>query len=221
MRVSPREGSIKGSLRASTATALRAVCLCAEQRGEQALAATGPFARFPHARRCLERGRRAATMPPDKVAALTLSHAENPAQTSRPPVTGAAGSSAPARSCWSSFLLVLWQVLTRAFEVPKFLLPAPTDVARADGRRVAADPDAQPRHHRQHRERICRRGAVRAGDLGADDPLSAGRAADHADLRRAAERAEDRDRAADPGLGRRRHRLEDRWSSPRSRSFRS
>ena len=27
------------------------------------------------------------------------------------------------------FLLVLWQVLTRAFDVPKFLLPAPTDVA--------------------------------------------------------------------------------------------
>src|SRR3954471_14097057 len=27
-------------------------------------------------------------------------------------------------------LVVLWEVLTRAFEVPKFLLPAPTDVAR-------------------------------------------------------------------------------------------
>jgi NitT/TauT family transport system permease protein len=27
-------------------------------------------------------------------------------------------------------LVVLWEILTRAFEVPNFLLPAPTDVAR-------------------------------------------------------------------------------------------
>ena len=91
----------------------------------------------------------------------------------------------------------------------------------ADGRRVAADPDAQPCHHRQHHQRLCDRRAVRAGGLGADDPLSAGRAADHADLRRAAERAEDRDRTADPGVGRRRDRLEDPGGRPRSRSSRS
>ena len=59
---------------------------------------------------------------------MTLSHAENAAE-------------APAARNWrrgleraSPFLLiavliVLWQVLTRAFEVPNFLLPAPTDVA--------------------------------------------------------------------------------------------
>jgi NitT/TauT family transport system permease protein len=65
---------------------------------------------------------------------LTLSHAENPAQD--------APREAPRSRHWRRglervspillviFLLVLWQVLTRAFDVPNFLLPAPTDVAR-------------------------------------------------------------------------------------------
>jgi NitT/TauT family transport system permease protein len=61
---------------------------------------------------------------------LTLSHAEN------------ATRQAPAPRNWRRViervgpallivaLVVLWEVLTRAFEVPNFLLPTPTDVAR-------------------------------------------------------------------------------------------
>jgi NitT/TauT family transport system permease protein len=61
---------------------------------------------------------------------LTLSHAENPTQ------------DRPATHSWRRtveragpvllivLLIVLWEVLTRAFEVPNFLLPTPTDVAR-------------------------------------------------------------------------------------------
>jgi NitT/TauT family transport system permease protein len=61
---------------------------------------------------------------------LTLSHAENSAEEK------------PVARSWRRhieragpvllivFLLILWQVLTRAFDVPNFLLPAPTDVAR-------------------------------------------------------------------------------------------
>ena len=67
---------------------------------------------------------------------MTLSHAEDAAQEA-PHV---APKEAPAARNWrrieraSPFLLiaaliVLWQVLTRAFEVPNFLLPAPTDIA--------------------------------------------------------------------------------------------
>ena len=61
---------------------------------------------------------------------MTLSHAEN------------ATRQVPAPRNWRRIaervgpillivvLVVLWEVLTRAFEVPNFLLPAPTDVAR-------------------------------------------------------------------------------------------
>jgi len=65
---------------------------------------------------------------------LTLSQAENPLRD--------AGRGAPRPRHWRRalervspvllviVLVVLWQVLTRAFEVPNFLLPAPTDIAR-------------------------------------------------------------------------------------------
>src|SRR5882724_10108003 len=67
---------------------------------------------------------------------MTLSHAEDAAQKA----SEEAPKEAPAARNWrrieraSPFLLiaaliVLWQVLTRAFEVPNFLLPAPTDIA--------------------------------------------------------------------------------------------
>jgi len=61
---------------------------------------------------------------------MTLSHAD-----------GAAPDTAPTRN-WRraieragpfllvAVLIVLWEVLTRAFEVPNFLLPAPTDIVR-------------------------------------------------------------------------------------------
>jgi len=61
---------------------------------------------------------------------LTLSHAQNSAQDQ------------PSARNWRRhieragpvllvlILIILWQVLTRAFDVPKFLLPAPSDVAR-------------------------------------------------------------------------------------------
>ena len=141
---------------------------------------------------------------------LTLTHAENPAQ-----------EQAAARN-WrrnveraGPVLLIVVAACSLASPHPRLRhseIPAagPDRRRHADGRRVAADPDAQHRHHRQHCERLHHRRAVRARDLGADDPLPAGRAADHADLRRAAERAEDRDRAVDSGVGRRRHGLEDR-----------
>ena len=58
---------------------------------------------------------------------LTLTNVENPAQDQ------------PASRNWRRtieragpillivFLIVLWEILTRALEIPKFLLPAPTD----------------------------------------------------------------------------------------------
>jgi NitT/TauT family transport system permease protein len=63
---------------------------------------------------------------------MTLSHAEDAAQK--------APEEAPAVRNWRrieraspflviALLIVLWQVLARAFEVPAFLLPAPTDIA--------------------------------------------------------------------------------------------
>ena len=58
-----------------------------------------------------------------------LSHAENAARDQRPPATGAAHR-ARRPYLLVIVLIILWQVLTRAFDVPKFLLPAPTDVAR-------------------------------------------------------------------------------------------
>jgi NitT/TauT family transport system permease protein len=62
---------------------------------------------------------------------LTLSHAENSAQDK----TAAAQSWRRGIERAGPLLLIvlliaLWQVLTRAFDIPKFLLPAPTDIAR-------------------------------------------------------------------------------------------
>ena len=61
---------------------------------------------------------------------LTLAHAESPAPDQ------------PAARSWRrtveragpilliALLVTLWQILTRAFDIPKFLLPAPTDIAK-------------------------------------------------------------------------------------------
>jgi len=84
---------------------------------------------FPHARRVLESRGSPVRMRGNKVT-MTLAHAENPAPDE------------PAGSNWRRtiqragpalliiLLVVLWQILTRAFDIPKFLLPAPTDIAR-------------------------------------------------------------------------------------------
>ena len=48
------------------------------------------------------------------------------------------------------FLVVLWQVLTRAFDDAEVPAAGADRRRQVDGRRMAADPDAQPRHHRQH-----------------------------------------------------------------------
>src|ERR1051325_6599380 len=88
-----------------------------------------PAPQFPHARRHLESRRQAVTMAPTRCI-LTLTQAENPA------------SDQPAARHWRRtaeragplllivLLVVLWQVLTRSLDIPKFLLPAPTDIAK-------------------------------------------------------------------------------------------
>src|ERR1051325_5003683 len=88
-----------------------------------------PAPQFPHARRHLESRRQAVTMAPTRCI-LTLTQAENPA------------SDQPAARHWRRtaeragplllivLLVVLWQVLTRSLDIPKFLLPAPTDIAQ-------------------------------------------------------------------------------------------
>jgi NitT/TauT family transport system permease protein len=61
---------------------------------------------------------------------LTLSHADDTPQKTPAARNWRRGIERAGPILLVIFLLVLWQVLTRAFDVPKFLLPAPTDVAR-------------------------------------------------------------------------------------------
>ena len=61
---------------------------------------------------------------------LTLIHAENPAQEQAVARNWRRNVERAGPVLLIVVLLVLWQVLTRAFDIPKFLLPAPTDVAR-------------------------------------------------------------------------------------------
>lgn len=60
---------------------------------------------------------------------MTLSHAENSAEEKLAARSWRRGIERAGPVLLIVFLLILWQVLTRAFDVPKFLLPAPTDVA--------------------------------------------------------------------------------------------
>jgi hypothetical protein len=61
---------------------------------------------------------------------LTLSHAENTAQDKPAAQNWRRGMERAGPLLLIVLLIVLWQVLARAFDVPKFLLPAPTDIAR-------------------------------------------------------------------------------------------
>ena len=61
---------------------------------------------------------------------MTLSHAENSAEEKPAARNWRRGIERAGPILLIVFLVVLWQVLTRAFDVPNFLLPAPTDVAR-------------------------------------------------------------------------------------------
>jgi len=61
---------------------------------------------------------------------LTLSHADDTPQKAPAARNWRRGVERAGPILLVIFLLVLWQVLTRAFDVPKFLLPAPTDVVR-------------------------------------------------------------------------------------------
>jgi ABC-type nitrate/sulfonate/bicarbonate transport system permease component len=61
--------------------------------------------------------------------ALTLSHADDTPQKAPAVRNWRRGIERAGPILLVIFLLLLWQVLTRAFDVPKFLLPAPTDVA--------------------------------------------------------------------------------------------
>ena len=65
-----------------------------------------------------------------RLAALTLSHADDTPQKAPAARNWRRGVERAGPILLVIFLLVLWQVLTRAFDVPKFLLPAPTDVAQ-------------------------------------------------------------------------------------------
>ena len=60
---------------------------------------------------------------------MTLSHAENDAPKTPAARNWRRGLERAGPFLLVIFLVVLWQVLTRAFDVPSFLLPAPTDVA--------------------------------------------------------------------------------------------
>src|ERR1044072_4194868 len=60
---------------------------------------------------------------------LTLTHAENPAQDQQGAWNGRPSFDRAGPVLLIVILVVLWQVLPRAFDIPKFLLPAPTDVA--------------------------------------------------------------------------------------------
>jgi NitT/TauT family transport system permease protein len=61
---------------------------------------------------------------------LTLSHAENSAQDKPAARNWRRGIERAGPVLLIVLLIVLWQILTRAFDIPNFLLPAPTDVAR-------------------------------------------------------------------------------------------
>ena len=61
---------------------------------------------------------------------MTLSHADDTPQKAPAARNWRRGVERAGPILLVIFLLVLWQVLTRAFDVPKFLLPAPTDVAQ-------------------------------------------------------------------------------------------
>src|SRR5690348_13500753 len=59
---------------------------------------------------------------------MALTHAETPAQHTARSWRRAIERASPALLIVA--LIVLWEVLTRAFEVPAFLLPAPSDIVR-------------------------------------------------------------------------------------------
>jgi len=61
---------------------------------------------------------------------LTITHAENPSQDQSATRTWRRSIERAGPVLLVVFLVVLWQILTRALEIPKFLLPAPTDIAR-------------------------------------------------------------------------------------------
>ena len=61
---------------------------------------------------------------------MTLSHAENSAQDKPAARNWRRGIERAGPVLLIVSLIVLWQILTRAFDIPNFLLPAPTDVAR-------------------------------------------------------------------------------------------
>jgi NitT/TauT family transport system permease protein len=60
---------------------------------------------------------------------LTLIHAENPAENQTVARNWRRTVERAGPVILIVVLVVLWQVLTRAFDIPKFLLPAPTDIA--------------------------------------------------------------------------------------------
>jgi NitT/TauT family transport system permease protein len=60
---------------------------------------------------------------------LTLAHAENPAQGRSTARNWRRNIERAGPVLLIVLLVVLWQILTRALDVPKFLLPAPTDIA--------------------------------------------------------------------------------------------
>ena len=60
---------------------------------------------------------------------LTLTHAENPAENQAVARNWRRSAERAGPLLLIAILVILWQVLTRAFDVPKFLLPAPTDIA--------------------------------------------------------------------------------------------
>ena len=61
---------------------------------------------------------------------MTLLHVENSNQDRPPAWTWRRGIERAGPVLLIVVLVIFWQVLTRAFEVPNFLLPAPTDVAK-------------------------------------------------------------------------------------------
>jgi len=64
------------------------------------------------------------------VAYLTLSHAESPAENQPAARNWRRAAERAGPVLLIVLLVVLWQILTRALDIPNFLLPAPTDIAR-------------------------------------------------------------------------------------------